>query len=173
LENIMFGLNNLGLFHTAISVVALAAGAAALIRDKEITSRNGLGQVYLWTTIITCLTGFGIFHHGGFGKPHALGVLTLLVLGAAVVTERTGLFGRVSAYVATLSYSLTFLLNFIPGITETFTRLPAGQPLFSSPEDPALQPVIGVVFLLFLVGATLQVLRLRGAHKSTGSARLV
>lgn len=169
----MFGLTNLGLIHTVISVVALAAGAAALVRDKEISPRNGLGQIYLWTTIITCLTGFGIFQHGGFGKPHALGVLTLLVLGAAAVAERTGLFGRLSAYVATLSYSLSFFFHFIPGVTETFTRLPAGQPLFSSPEDPALQPVIGGVFLLFLVGATLQVLRLRGSRKPTGSARLV
>ena len=169
----MFGLTNLGLIHTVISVVALAAGAAALVRDKEISPRNSLGQIYLWATIITCLTGFGIFQHGGFGKPHALGVLTLLVLGAAAVAERTDIFGRVSAYVATLSYSLTFFLHFIPGITETFTRLPAGQPLFSSPEDPALQPVIGGVFLLFLVGAALQVLRLRGGRKPEGSARLV
>lgn len=169
----MFGLSNLGLIHTVISVVALAAGAAALVRYKEISPRNSLGQIYLWTTIITCLTGFGIFQHGGFGKPHALGVLTLLVLGAAAVAERTGLFGRLSAYVATLSYSLTFFLHFIPGITETFTRLPAGQPFFSSPEDPALQPVIGGVFLLFLVGATLQVLRLRGGRKPARSARLV
>jgi uncharacterized membrane protein len=169
----MFGLTNLGLIHTAISVVALAAGAAALVRDKEITSRNGLGQIYLWTTVITCLTGFGIFQHGGFGKPHLLGVLTLLALGAAAVAERTGLFGRASAYISTLSYSLTFFLHFIPGVTETFTRLPAGNPAFSSPEDPAMQPVIGGIFLLFLVGSTLQVLRLRGARKSVGSARLV
>jgi uncharacterized membrane protein len=169
----MFGLTNLGLIHTAISVVALAAGAAALVRDKEISPRNSLGQIYLWTTIITCLTGFGIFQHGGFGKPHALGVLTLLALCAAAVAERTGLFGRVSAYVATLSYSLTFFLHFIPGVTETFTRLPAGHPAFSSPEDPALQPVIGGIFLLFLVGAALQVLRLRGGRKPEGSARLL
>jgi uncharacterized membrane protein len=168
----MFGLTTLGLIHTAISVVALAAGAAALVRDKAISPRNGLGQVYLWTTIVTCLSGFGIFEHGGFGNPHALGVLTLLVLGAAAVAERTGLFGRAAAYVATLSYSLSFFLHFIPGLTETFTRLPAGSPLFSSPEDPALQKVIGGVFLLFLLGATLQVRRLRGRHKPTGSARL-
>jgi uncharacterized membrane protein len=169
----MFGLTNLGLIHTAISLVALAAGAAALVRDKEISSRNGLGQIYLWTTIITCVTGFGIFQHGGFGKPHALGVLTLLALGAALVAERTGLFGRVSAYVATLSYSLTFFFHFVPGVTETFTRLPAGHPLFASPDDPALQPVVGGIFVLFLVGATFQVLRLRGGREPAGAARLV
>jgi uncharacterized membrane protein len=169
----MFGLTNLGLIHTAISVVALAAGAAALVRDKEITARNGLGRIYLWTTVITCITGFGIFQHGGFGKPHMLGVLTLLALGAAAVAERTGLLGRASAYVATLSYSLTFFLHFIPGVTETFTRLPAGHPVFSSPEDPKMQPVIGGIFLLFLIGAVFQVVRLRGGRKSAAPARMV
>lgn len=169
----MIGLTALGLIHTAISVIALAAGGTALVRDKEITSRNGLGQIYLWMTIITCLTGFGIFQHGGFGKPHGLGVLTLLVLGAAVLAEHTGLFGRVSAYVATLSYSLTVFFHLVPGVTETFTRLPAGHPLFSSPDDPALQPVVGAVFLFFLVGVTLQMLRLRARHKPAGPARWV
>jgi uncharacterized membrane protein len=165
----MLGLTTLGLIHTAISLVALAAGAAALVRDKEITSRNGLGQIYLWATIVTCLSGFGIFEHGGFGKPHALGVLTLLVLGLAVVAERTGLFGRAAAYVATLSYSLSFFFHFIPGVTETFTRLPVAAPLFSSPEDPALQKVVGVLFLLFLAGAGLQVWRLRAARGPAGA----
>jgi uncharacterized membrane protein len=168
----MLGLTNLGLIHTAISLVALAAGAAALIRDKEISPGNGLGQTYLWATVLTCLTGFGIFEHGGFGKPHALGVLTLLVLGVAALAQRTGLFGRAAAYVATLSYSLSFFFHFIPGVTETFTRLPAGAPLFSSPEDPALEKVVGVLFLLFLIGAFLQVRRMRASRGPTGAARL-
>ena len=160
----MFGLTTLGLIHTVISLVALAAGAAALVRDKGISSRNKLGQLYLWATIFTCLTGFGIFEHGGFGKPHALGVLTLLVLGVVAVAERAGLFGRIAAYVATVGYSLSFFFHFVPGVTETFTRLPAGAPLFSSPEDPALQKVVGAMFLIFLVGATLQVRRLRASR---------
>lgn len=164
----MLGLTTLGLIHTAISLVALAAGAAALVRDHEISPRNGLGKVYLWTTVITCLTGFGIFEHGGFGKPHALGVITLLVLGVAALAQRTGVFGRAAVYVATVSYSLSFFFHFIPGATETFTRLPLGSPLFSSPEDPALQKVVGVLFLLFLVGATLQVRRLRAARAGGG-----
>ena len=32
----MFGLTPLGTFHTAISLVAIVAGAWALVRDKEI-----------------------------------------------------------------------------------------------------------------------------------------
>lgn len=168
----MFGLTPLGTVHTAISLVALAAGILAFFRDKAIVPGTGLGQVYLWATVLTCLTGFGIFQHGGFGKPHALGILTLLVLGVVTLAQRPRFFGRASRYIVTVGYSLTFFFHLVPGITETFTRVPVGAPLFSSPEDPALEKVVGVVFLLFLVGATLQVRRLRTASAPAGITRL-
>jgi uncharacterized membrane protein len=160
----MFGLTPLGAIHTAISLVALAAGIIALVRDKEIVAQSTLGKTYIWATVLTCLTGFGIFQHGGFGKPHALGVITLLVLALAVFAARTTLFGRASRYVEVISYTMTFFFHLVPGFTETFTRLPAGAPLFANPDDPALQRTIGVVFVLVLIGIGLQVRRLRSAR---------
>jgi uncharacterized membrane protein len=157
----MLGLTTLGTFHTAISLIAVAAGLIALIRDKQISPRNMLGKVYVVTTIITCLTGFGIFQHGGFGKPHALGIITLVVLAVAAVAGYTNLFGRASRYVETVSYSATFLFHLIPGITETSTRLPLGAPLVANAEAPELQVASAVLLVAFLIGATLQVLRLR------------
>src|SRR2546427_11257398 len=161
----MFGLTPLGVIHTAISLIAVAAGLIALIRDKEISPRNMLGKVYVIATVITCLTGFGIFQHGGFGKPHVLGIVTLIVLGVAYVAGYTKLYGRASPYVETVSYSATFLFHMIPGVTETTTRLPLGAPLLPSADAPALQAASGVLFVLFLIGATLQVLRLRAGHR--------
>lgn len=159
----MLGLTTIGVVHTAVSLVAVAAGIYAFFRDKEILPRNGLGKVYLWTTVFTCLTGFFIFQHGGFGKPHALGIITLLVLALAWVAGSTRVFGRAGRYIEAVSYSLTFFFHMIPGFTETFTRLPVDAPIFSGPDDPSLQKVIGMVFLLFLVGVFLQVMRLRRA----------
>jgi uncharacterized membrane protein len=166
----MFGLTPLGVVHTAISLVALAAGFIALVRDQEIAPTTTLGKVYLWTTVLTCLTGFGIFQHGGFGKPHMLGVLTLLVLAATALAMRTAWFGKASKYVVTIGYSVTFFFHLIPGATETFTRLPAGSPVFSSPDDPALQKVVGGFFVLLVVGCVLQVRRLRATGAASGLA---
>lgn len=157
----MPGLTPLGIIHTAISLIAVGAGLYALMRDREIDPRIRLGRIYVVTTLLTVLTGFGIFQHGGFGKPHALGVLTLIVLGVAVLAGRTAVFGRAAKYVETASYSTTFFFHWIPAIAETTTRLPAGDPLFESPEAPGVQAITGVVFLLFLVGVTAQVMRLR------------
>lgn len=157
----MLGLTPLGTFHTAISLVAVLAGLVALLRDQEISPRNGVGKVYVIATVITCLSALGIFQHGGFGKPHALAIITLVVLAVAALAGRSTLFGRASRYVETISYSFTFFLHLIPGVTETTTRLPLGAPLVASPDAPELQTVIGVLFVVFLAGATLQALRLR------------
>ncbi len=157
----LLGLTPLGAIHTVISLVALAAGTFALIRDHQITLKNSTGRLYVITTVLTCLTGFGIFEHGGFGAPHALGIITLLVLALASVAEKGDLFGRSSAAVAVVSYSATYLFHWIPAITETTTRLPLGAPLIVDREGPELQAVSGILFVLFLIGAFLQVRRLR------------
>lgn len=159
----MFGLTPLGTIHTAISLIAVVAGAVVLWRDKEITSRTRAGQVFLGGTVLSCLTGFGIFQQGGFGNPHILGIITLIVMAAAFAAERAAVFGGLSRYVATVGYSLTFFFHFVPGTVETLTRLPAGAPYLANPADPKAQPIIGFFFLLFLIGATLQVRRLRAA----------
>lgn len=164
----MLGLTQLGIVHTAISLVAVGAGFYALVRDRKIDPRNGVGRLYVITTLLTALTGFGIFQHGGFGKPHALGVLTLVVLGIAAIAGRTRLFGRAAAYVETVSYSATVFFHMIPGVAETTTRLPPGNPLFDNPEAPGIQAVTGVLLLVFLIGSTLQVLSLRRQRAVSG-----
>lgn len=162
----MLGLTPLGIVHTLISLVAVAAGAMALVRWHEISPRRRSGQIYIWATVLTCLTGFFIFQHGGFGKPHALRILTLGVLGVAYAAGYRQMFGGWSRMVEMLSYSLTFFFHMVPGITEPATRLPLGAPWAASPEDPKLQAVIGAVFLLFLIGAALQLRWLRGQSAS-------
>ena len=152
-----FHLTPLGTFHTAISLIAVVAGVIAFVRDKEISPKNLVGRIYVTTTVITCLTGFGIFQHGGFGKPH--------VLGVAAVAGNSRLFGRASPYVETISYSATFLFHMIPGITETSIRLSLGAPLVANADAPALKVATGVLFAAFLIGATLQVGQLRAKSR--------
>lgn len=161
----MLGLTFIGSIHTLLGLVALVAGAICFFQDGAISLRSRAGQVFVWSTVLTCLSGFGIFQRGGFNIAHALGVMTLVVLGIAAWAERTQPLGRLSAYVATVGFSLTYFFHWIPGTTETFTRFPSGSPLFSSPEDPALEKTVGVMFLLFLIGAAVQVWRLRSRRQ--------
>jgi len=160
----IYGLTYLGLIHTLISLVAVAAALIGFVRDKRIDPASTLGKVYIWTTVLTCLTGFGIFQHGGFGKPHVLGILTLLVLGLAWWADQ-GRFGARSLRIATICYSLTFFFHMIPAVTETSTRLPYGAPWLPSHEAPELKAITGVVFLLFLAGVVWQLRGLKAQGK--------
>jgi uncharacterized membrane protein len=160
-----FNLTILGAFHTAIGLFAVAVGIVAFVRHGAIGTTTTVGRAYLWSTLITVLTGFFIFRHGGFGNPHVLGVVTLIVLGVALVADKTKFFGRSSPYVETVAYSLSFFFHFIPGTAESLTRLPLGAPLASHPEAPIVTGIVGVFFVIFLIGATWQVMRLRAARK--------
>jgi uncharacterized membrane protein len=163
----MLGLSALGLIHTAISLVALVCGFILLFRDKAISPRVRLGPTYLIATFLTAATGLGIFRHGGFGPPHVLAILTIIVLAVGATASYSGLFGRASRYVETACYSATFLFHLIPGFTETLTRLPAGAPVAASPEAPILQAINAALLALFLVGLGWQILRLRNASRAT------
>jgi uncharacterized membrane protein len=160
-----YGLTSLGVIHTAISLVAIVAGAIALVRDRKISMRTVAGKVYVAGMALTCVTGFGFFFLGsGLSKAQNLGIVTVVVLALAAVAERTRAFGKASPYVATVGYSATFLFQMIPGITQFTTRLPLDAPLFASDDVPPLQAINGILFLLFLIGATLQVIRIRRAR---------
>jgi uncharacterized membrane protein len=159
----MIGFTPLGTIHTALGLIAVIAGIISFFRYKEISSSTRLGKLYIVMTILTCLTGFGIFQRGGFNIAHVLGIVTLVVLAIAGFSH---LFGRAEKYVVTVSYSATFFFHMIPGVTETFTRVPRGAPLFANPDDSALQKTIFVLFIVFLVGAFLQIRRLRGEKVS-------
>lgn len=161
----MPGLTTIGIFHTAVGLLALASGVTALVQDGQIAPKRRAGQVYLLTTLITAATGFGIFQHGGFGPPHVLSVLTLVALAIGSVAASSQAFGRASPYVQVVSYSSTFLFHLIPGVTETSTRLPPGAPLVASAESPVLQAVYALMFVLLAIGLTLQIRWLRASAR--------
>ena len=153
----MPALSTLGIIHTAISLAAVGAGALALIRDGRIDPGKRTGFVYAVTTVLTCLSGLFVFAHGGFGKPHVLAILTLATLALAAAALHSRLFGRAAVTVETVLYSLTFFFHMVPGVTETLTRLPAGAPVFDSPDAPGLAMIHGAMFCLFVAGSIWQV----------------
>ena len=146
----------LGCFHTAMGIIALISGVVALVKYKEITPQTRSGQIYLVTTLITAGTALAIFQHGAFGPAHGLAVMTLAALAVGTVASTTKLFGKLSRYVRAVSYSATLLFHSIPAVTDSLMRLPVGDPVLTSIEDPVLKMCYAVLLFLFLVGVSLQ-----------------
>jgi uncharacterized membrane protein len=157
----MFGLTNLGVVHTAISLLALAAAVVCFVRYGGIRLDSSAGRSYFWLTVLTCVSGFPIMQHGGFGKPHALGVVTLIVLAIVAMASKRKAFGAWSPYVETIGLSLTVFFHMIPAIAEGGTRLPPNNPWLGHPEEPVALMATGICFLAFLAGAAYQASRLR------------
>ena len=146
----------LGWFHTAMGVIALLSGAYTLFKHKEILLQTRSGQIYLVATLVTAVTALFIFQHGTFGPGHALAIMTLLALAVGTVAATTKLFGKLSRYLKALSYSGTLLFHSIPAITDGLLRLPVGDPVLKSIEDPVLKVCYLVLLAIFLIGVTLQ-----------------
>ena len=157
----MLNITPFGWFHTAISLVSLFGGLYALLRYHDIRYATPLGKTYTWFTIATCLTSFFLMRTGKLSEAHGLTVLTLIVLAAALLLGRNAVLGSWRHVASSLAFTLTVYFHFIPGYTETLTRVPIGAPLVSGPQDPLLQKLVGGTFLVFLVGMALQVRALR------------
>jgi uncharacterized membrane protein len=161
----MFGLTLLGVFHTAVGLAALGYGFWSLVRYKQISLRNRIGQIYILTTFVTAVTSLGIYQRGGFGPQHILGILTIIGLAVGILAGTLAIFGRVSQYVQAISFSSTIFLHLLPAAFEILTRLPPEKPLVASPSEPVLKIIILVLGVVFLVGVTLQITWLRASSR--------
>ena len=153
----MLGLTHLGVVHTAIALVAVGAALASFFRYGNISLRTGAGKAYVYLTVLTCLTGFPIMQHGGFGKPHALGVITLIVLAVAAAAGRGRLFGRLSPYVETVGYSLAAAWVLTRRFQENVTKQASHQIDYAG-------AILTVLFAALAVGVN----RVATAHVTRG-----
>jgi hypothetical protein len=71
------------LVHVAISLAGIASGVAVVIGLLSSQRFDRWTAVFLLTTIATSVTGFG-FPVDHFMPSHAVGILSLLLLGIAV-----------------------------------------------------------------------------------------
>lgn len=145
----------LGWLHTGLGAIAIISGIITLAKFREISLATRSGQVYLLTTLITAVSALGIYQHGVFGPGHVLAVMTLLALAVGTFAAKKEILG-VSRYLQAISYSATLLFHSIPAVTDGLLRLPVGDPVLTSIDDPVLKMCYLGLFVLFLIGITLQ-----------------
>src|SRR5689334_18616058 len=95
------------LVHTLISLIGIATGLIVMAGLWSSNKMPGMTAVFLLTTILTSVTGF-MFPFKGFGPPHAVGVISLIVLAFTLLGLYTfHLAGRWRAvYVSTAVLAL-------------------------------------------------------------------
>lgn len=152
----------LGWFHTIIGITALVSGVYSIAVYKVIRFEHASSKLYLACTFIAAATALGIYNATGeFNKAHILAILTLAALFAGRIAETTQILRQFSDYFQAVSYTATFLFHMIPAITDGLMRLPVGDPIVKTPEDPLLLRFYLAFLVTYVIVVIFQLLWLR------------
>lgn len=137
------------LFHVLLSLIAIATGFAVLYGLLARSQSERSTTIFLTTTIATSVTGF-FFPYHGFTPAHALGIISLIVLAAAIYSRRSsrvrGAWGR--TYV--VSTILLLYLNVFVLIVQLFQKVPSLRALAPTQSEPPFQITQLAVLLVFV-----------------------
>lgn len=153
-------ISTLGAIHTGLSIIPVVAGLVAFVRHGRIDPSNAVGKAYVAGMLVSILTSFGLSSTGHFNAGHALGIVALVAMLAAVLAPRIHFLGRAAVYLQTLAMSFSFFLLLVPGTNETLSRLPLDHPLGSGIDSPVVQSALKGLALLFLLGIAYQMFAL-------------
>lgn len=146
-----------GFLHTLTSLLPLFIGGYLYAAAGRIDLETRAGKVYWLTTAIGSITGLFIFHHGGAGPGHILGVLMLILLAVAAYADRLTLLRLKPETIRIVLLGVSYFSLWFFTTTEGLTRMPSGTPFAASPVDPVLIPIRAILFAGLVLGIVLQI----------------
>ena len=135
-------------FHTILSLVAIVAGFVVVRDLLNSRTRAPWTGIFIWTAVLTSATGFGFT--APFGPSHVVGIISLVLLAAAIAAlylfHLEGAWRWVYALAQTIAqYLLVFVL-----VVQLFRKVPALAALAPTQSEPPFALVQGVVLVIFV-----------------------
>jgi hypothetical protein len=156
-------LSALGWFHTLGSLPAVPLSLWLLATHGRIPPATRLGKLWLLFMFTGALSGVLVVKSPPGAAIAALSVISLTV-GSLVGLVRPLASQR--WWIETSALSVATFTLFLPSVTETLTRLPAGKPLAASPEAPLVVAFQLAILLLLIAGLTYQLTVMRPRLKA-------
>ena len=157
----MAGITGFTLFHVVISLIGIASGLIVLLFGLLASRRlPGWTALFLLTTAATSITGF-FFPFHGFTPAIALGVLSLVILAAAIAALYAFRLAGAWRWIYVVSAVAALYLNVFVLVVQSFQKVPALHALAPTQKEPPFAVTQGVVLLLFVVLGVLAVRRFR------------
>jgi hypothetical protein len=136
--------------HVAVSLIAIASGLIvlfAMLASKRLVGWTGL---FLFTTILTSVTGF-MFPIHGFTPALGTGAVSLGVLAIVLLA----LYGKQLAgawrWIYVVSAVAALYLNVLVLIVQAFQKVPMLKPLAPTQSEPPFLIAQGVALAVFVV----------------------
>ena len=136
--------------HTILSLIGIAAGLVALFGMLGGRLLKGWTWLFLFTTVLTSVTGYG-FPVAGIMPSHIVGGISLAVLAIAIYA----LYGRRLSgawrWIYVVTAVMAFYLNSFVGVVQGFLKIPALHGIAPTQTEPPFQIAQLATFLIFLV----------------------
>jgi len=141
-------LNAFTLFHVVLSLVGIASGLIVLFGMIGAKRLDGWTALFLATTVLTSVTGF-FFPVAGFMPSHAVGIISLVVLAAALVALYVQRLAGSWRWIYVVGAVVALYLNVFVAVVQAFRKLSFLEPLAPTQSEPPFQIAQLAVLLLF------------------------
>ena len=151
--------------HVVISLAGIGSGFVVIYGLLVPKRLNAWTAIFLATTILTSVTGF-FFPFERFTPAHAVGILSLLALGLAVLARYPMRMAGRWRITYVVSAMISQYFNFAVLIIQSFQKVPALGALAPTQSEPPFVVTQLVVLMLFVVVAAASIIRFRPERAS-------
>lgn len=155
-----FGSLAFTLFHTGLSLVAIATGLVVLRGLLRNDPMNGWTLWFLITTVATTVTGF-LFPFRGFTPALGTGIVSTVALVFTIPARYTFRLAGSWRWIYVVGAVFSLYLNCFVLVVQSFLKIPALNALAPQGNEPPFAIAQGIVLVLFVIAGYLAVRRFR------------
>ena len=159
------------LVHVVISLIGIASGLIVLFGLLAGKRLNGLTALFLISTVLTSVTGFGFPFHQLLPS-HKVGIISLVVLLVAVLARYSFHLAGAWRSIYVVSAAIALYLNVFILVVQSFEKLSALKALAPTQHEPPFLVAQLAVLLIFIVLTAVAVKRFHDPSvRTAGAAR--
>jgi hypothetical protein len=152
--------------HVGLSLIGIASGLVVLYGLLTGRALAGWTALFLLTTIATSVTGFALPPFG-FDPPRTVGVISLVLLAAAVAALYVFRLAGAWRWIYVVSAVMALYLNSFVGVIQAFQKLAFLQPLAPTQSEPPFVVAQIALLAVFVALGAIAVIRFHPAAKAT------
>jgi hypothetical protein len=156
----MFSVRTFTIVHVALSVVGIGSGLVVLCGLLTRKRLERWTALFLASTVATSVTGFGFpFDH--LLRSHVVGVVSLLVLAAAIIARNTFHLAGAWRRLYVIAAMGALYLNVFVFVVQVFRKVPALKATAPTQSEPPFILAQLVVLTLFVAVTTVAAIKFR------------
>lgn len=136
--------------HVIISLIAIVSGIIVLFGMLGSKRLDGLTALFLFTTVLTSVTGFGFpFTH--LGPAHKLGIISLVVLAITLLARYSLHMAGSWRWIYVVTAVMALYLNVFVLVVQSFEKVPALHAMAPTQTEGPFKIAQLLVLVLFIL----------------------